>query len=88
MPKDPRIFSTRCEGVNGFLITPSLRIDGKTASNSRFVYFKHCHHHDFHFRSQILYSSDELKARQCRHPDIRYQDCGVFCNCHEYVVML
>ena len=42
------------------------------------VYFKHCHHYDFHFRSQILYSSDELKARQCRHPDIRYQDSAVF----------
>jgi hypothetical protein len=39
---------------------------------------QHCHHYDFHFRSQILYSSDELKARQCRHPDIRYQDSGVF----------
>lgn len=43
-----------------------------------FVYFKCCHHYDFHFRSQILYSSDELKARQCRHPDIRYQDSAVF----------
>jgi hypothetical protein len=43
-----------------------------------FVYFKHCHHYDFHFRSQILYSSDELKARQCRHPDIGYQDLTVF----------
>ena len=42
------------------------------------VYFKHCHHYDFHFRSQILYSSDELKARQCMHLDIRYQDSAVF----------
>jgi hypothetical protein len=29
------IFSTSCEGLNGFLITPSIGADGKTASNSR-----------------------------------------------------
>ena len=38
MPKNPRIFSTRCEGVNGVLITPSMGIDGKTASNSRLFF--------------------------------------------------
>lgn len=35
VPKNPLIFSTTCQGVNGFLITASIRVDGKTASNSR-----------------------------------------------------
>lgn len=34
VPKSPLIWSSSCEDVNGFLITSSIGVDGKTASNS------------------------------------------------------
>src|SRR5215204_1399838 len=77
VPKSPLILSSSCEDVNGFLITSSIGVDGKTASNSGLFTSNIVISMTF-ISGQILYFSDKLKTSQCRHPNIRYQDLAIF----------